>query len=95
VVANASRPSEEIDFRHKVLAIDYNIKVIGRTVPRKNYLRCLYVFLSPLHVSALVGYLQVEYAIIFGKYLTTKDAMFLCYRSYFVYGLANNCSRLI
>jgi hypothetical protein len=30
----------------------YFIKVIGRTVPPNNHLRCLFIFISPLHVSA-------------------------------------------
>jgi hypothetical protein len=42
----------------------YFIKVIGRTVPRNNYLRCLFIFISPLRVSALTGQLQAEYTII-------------------------------
>jgi hypothetical protein len=29
------------------------IKFIGRTVPRNNYLRCLFIFISPLHVILL------------------------------------------
>jgi hypothetical protein len=30
----------------------YFIKVIGGIVPRNNYLRCLFIFIFPLHVSA-------------------------------------------
>jgi hypothetical protein len=30
-------------------------------------LLCLFIFISPLHVSALAGHLQAEYTIIFGK----------------------------
>jgi hypothetical protein len=33
----------------------YFIKVIGRTVPRNNILRCLFIFISPLYVWALAG----------------------------------------
>jgi hypothetical protein len=29
--------------------------------------RCLFIFISLLHDSALTGHLQVEYTIIFGK----------------------------
>jgi hypothetical protein len=43
----------------------YFIMVIGRTVPRNNCLRCLFIFILPLHVSALAGHLQAEYTIIF------------------------------
>jgi hypothetical protein len=46
-------------------------------------------FISPIYVSALAGHLQAEYTIFSGSYLTTTDPLFLCYRSYFVYGLAN------
>jgi hypothetical protein len=42
-------------------------KVIGRTVSRNNFLRCLFIFISPLHVSALAGHHQAEFTIIFGK----------------------------
>jgi hypothetical protein len=31
------------------------------------FLRCLFIFISQVHVSALAGHLQVEYTIIFGK----------------------------
>jgi hypothetical protein len=66
------------------------IKVIGRTVPRNNYLRCLlFIFISPLHVSALAGHLQTEYTIILGKLPHYNGSVVLCYKSYFVYGLAN------
>jgi hypothetical protein len=42
-------------------------KVIGRPVPRNNCLRCLFIFTSPLQVTALAGHLQAKYTIIFGK----------------------------
>jgi hypothetical protein len=45
----------------------YYIDVIGRRVPQNNYLRCLFIFISPLHISALAGHLQAEYTTIFGK----------------------------
>jgi hypothetical protein len=67
----------------------YFIKVIGRTVPRNNCLRCLFIFILPLHVLALAGHLQAEYTIIFGKLPHYSWSVVLCYRSYFVYGLAN------
>jgi hypothetical protein len=43
------------------------IKIIGRTVLRNKCLRRLFIFISPLQVSALTGHLQAEYTIIFGK----------------------------
>jgi hypothetical protein len=61
------------------------IKVIGRTVPRNNFLRCLFIFISPLHVSALAGHLQAEYTIFSGSYLTQNGSVVMGYRSYFVY----------
>jgi hypothetical protein len=64
-------------------------KVIGRTVHRNKFLRCLFIFISPLHVSTLAGYHQEEYAIIFGKLSHYSGSIVLCYRSCFVYGLAN------
>jgi hypothetical protein len=44
----------------------YFIKVTGRTWKNK-YLRCLFIFILPLHVSALADHLQEEYTIIFRK----------------------------
>jgi hypothetical protein len=52
-------------------------KVIGRTVPRNNHLSCLFIFISPLHVSALDGHLQVEYTIFSGSYLTHNGSVVL------------------
>jgi hypothetical protein len=50
----------------------FPFKVIGRTVPRNNYLSCLFIFISPLHVSALAGHLQAEYTIFSGSYLLSS-----------------------
>jgi hypothetical protein len=68
---------------------DSVIKVIGRTVCRNNHVRCLFIFILPLHVMALAGHLQAEYNIIFVKLPHYNGSVVLCYRSYFVYGLAN------
>jgi hypothetical protein len=38
----------------------------------------LYIFL-PLHVTALVGHLQVEYTFILGSYFTHNGSVVLCY----------------
>jgi hypothetical protein len=67
----------------------YFIKVIGRTVPRNNFPRCLFTFFSPVHVSFLAGHLQAEYTIIFGKLPHYSGSALLSYRSCFVYVLAN------
>jgi hypothetical protein len=64
----------------------YFIKVIGRTVPHNNYLRCLFIFILPLHVLALPDHLQAENTILLGRY---NGSVVLCYKSYFVYVLAN------
>jgi cbb3-type cytochrome oxidase subunit 1 len=56
--------------------------------PLQQYLRCLFIFISLLHVSPLAGHHQVEYTIIFGK-LPQYNGSVLCYRSHPVYGLAN------
>jgi hypothetical protein len=73
--------------RSEVTAL--KIRVIGRTVLCNSFLRCLFTFISPLHVSALAGHLQAEYTIIFGMLPHYSGSVILCYRSYFVYGLAN------
>jgi hypothetical protein len=41
----------------------YFIKVFGRTVPRYSCLKSLFIYISPLHVSAIAGHLQAEYTI--------------------------------
>jgi hypothetical protein len=64
-------------------------KVIERTVTRNNSSRCLFIFILLLHVSALAGHLQAEHTIISGKLPHYNESVILCYRSYFVYGLAN------
>jgi hypothetical protein len=46
------------------------VQVIGRTVPRNNCFRCLFILISPLHVSALTGHPREEYTIFLGSYLT-------------------------
>jgi hypothetical protein len=43
-------------------------------------IKCLFIFISPLHVSAFDGHLQVEYTIYSGSYLSSTDPLFLCYR---------------
>jgi hypothetical protein len=74
----------------KLFLLKYiNAKVIGRAVPRNNYLRCLLIFISPLHVSVPTGHLKAEYTIISGKLPHYSGSVVLCYKSYFVYGLAN------
>jgi hypothetical protein len=44
---------------------NYIIRVIGRTVPRNNTSRCLFIVILLLHVSALVGHLQAEFVYIY------------------------------
>jgi hypothetical protein len=70
----------------------YFIKVIGRTVLRNNFLECLFIFISPLQVSALAGHLQAQYTIIFGKLPHYNGSVVLCYRSYFVYVSAHTAA---
>jgi hypothetical protein len=65
------------------------IKVNGRTVPRNNFLRCLfrrYMFRPSLAIF------RRNTQLFSGSYLTTTDPLLLCYRSYFVYGLADTAS---
>jgi hypothetical protein len=47
------------------------------------------LLVEPLHISALAGHLQEEYTIFSGSYVTHYGSGVLCYRSYFVYVLAN------
>jgi hypothetical protein len=49
----------------EIFGLYTNIKANGRTVPRSNCLRCLFI-----HVSALASHLQAEYTIFLGSYLT-------------------------
>jgi hypothetical protein len=49
----------------------------------------LFIFIFPLHVLTLVGHLQAEYTIIFGKLPHYNGSSLLYYSSYFVYVLAN------
>jgi hypothetical protein len=35
-----------------------SLKIIGITVPRNNFLRCLFILISPLHVSAVAGHAE-------------------------------------
>jgi hypothetical protein len=42
-----------------------------------------------IYFPALAGHLQVEYRIILGKLPHYNGSVVLCYRSYFVYSLAN------
>jgi hypothetical protein len=49
----------------------------------------LFIFILLLHVSALAGHLQAQYTVIFDKLPHYNGSVVLCYRSYFVYGLAN------
>jgi hypothetical protein len=71
--------------------VEYRLKfkVVGRTVPRNNSSRSLFIFISALHVSALAGHLQAEYTIIFGKLFHYNGSVVLCYKSYFVYVSVN------
>jgi hypothetical protein len=50
------------------------------------FLRCLFIFISPLHVSAIF---RRNTQLFSGSYLTTTDPLFLYYRYDFVYGLPN------
>jgi hypothetical protein len=62
------------DFVVTAMRTEYPIKVIERTVPCNNYLRCLFIFILPLHVSAFAGHLQEECSIFLGSAFHLKIA---------------------
>jgi hypothetical protein len=57
-LTNSHAPTVPCSCHHPVLVKVIN--AIGRTALRNNYLRCLFIFISPLLVSALAGHLQVK-----------------------------------
>jgi hypothetical protein len=45
------------------------------------FLRCLFIFILPLHISALAGHFQAEYTIIFGKLLWDARSLIFSFKS--------------
>jgi hypothetical protein len=55
------------------------IKVIRSATPRNNFFKMfIYVYSLPIHVSALVGHLHVEYRINYWKLLHLQWIVVLC-----------------